>query len=578
MRSVPTGTVQLQSTMRVSSPRDPAEKEADATARKILRMAAPTVAGSPGDGSGGQGDVPLSRKLASPYIARFAQSIRLMRQRAAVPTIARKGDGPPDVGANVAADIARSQGAGAPLPTGVRKFMEPRFGADFNRVRIHTGEQAARLSRQVSAQAFTVGNQLFFGKDQFQPDTPQGQQLIAHELTHTLQQGATVQHGAPVQRTEDVTVAQQSPPHVQRFGIGNVLGHVADAASALPGFRMLTLVLGVNPINMRRVDRSAANILRALVEFIPGGVLITRALDKYEVFPRVASWVERQLRTLALSGKTLRGAISSFIDSLGWRDLFKPGDVWKRAKRIITEPIKQLVRFAKDSAGAILDFLKDAILRPIASLASKLPGWGLLCAVLGRNPITGAAVPRSAEPLIGGFMKLIGQEEIWRNIQRGNAVSQAWAWFQGALSGLLGFVQQLPGRFVAAVRALRIADIVDLPQAFSRVSGVFGSFLGRFRSWAGNTVWNLLEIIFSVVAPGVKIFATPACSSSGMSAFGMMPPPNTTMSVALRSSSSLTSLANSVMCAPESTERPTASASSWMAVSTICSGVWCKPV
>ena len=63
-----------------------------------------------------------------------------------------------------------------------------------------------------------------------------------------------------------------------------------------------------------------------------------------------------------------------------------------------------------------------------------------------------------------------------------------------------------------------------------------------------------------------------------MSASGMIPPPKTTMSAASRSFSSSITLANSVMCAPDSTERPTASASSWMAVSTICSGVWCRPV
>ena len=63
-----------------------------------------------------------------------------------------------------------------------------------------------------------------------------------------------------------------------------------------------------------------------------------------------------------------------------------------------------------------------------------------------------------------------------------------------------------------------------------------------------------------------------------MSASGMIPPPNTTMSVASRSRSRSMTLANSVMWAPESTDRPMASASSWIAVSTICSGVWCSPV
>ena len=85
-------------------------------------------------------------------------------------------------------------------------------------------------------------------------------------------------------------------------------------------------------------------------------------------------------------------------------------------------------------------------------------------------------------------------------------------------------------------------------------------------------------MISLVVAPGVKIFATPISSSGATSSSGTMPPPKTTMSLASRSFSSSISLRNSVMWAPERTESPTASASSWMAVSTICSGVWCSPV
>ena len=81
-----------------------------------------------------------------------------------------------------------------------------------------------------------------------------------------------------------------------------------------------------------------------------------------------------------------------------------------------------------------------------------------------------------------------------------------------------------------------------------------------------------------VDAPGVKIFATPCVVSSAMSASGMMPPPNTTMSPASCSLSSSMTRGNRVMWAPDSTDRPTASTSSWIAAATICSGVWCRPV
>jgi hypothetical protein len=484
--------IQMQSITRVSSPHDPAEKEADATAKKIMRMPAPEVS------SAGVGEGRIARKIRSPWIARFADS---------VPVIARKGEGPSTVAPAVASEIGSSTGSGSPLPSSSRGFMESRFGADFGKVRIHTGERAAKLNRRLSAQAFTVGNQIFFGKDKFRPESQDGKELLAHELTHTIQQGAAAQ------RSPDVAVSEQASPHVQRLGISDALDYFADKANNIPGFRMFTIVLGVNPINMSSVDRSAANILRAIVEFMPGGALITQALDNYGVFDKVGGWIEQQLHSLGVTGSAIRAAINEFLDSLGWSDIFDLGGVWNRAKRIFSEPIDRIISFVKSLASAVLKFIKDAILRPIAALAAKSPAWDLLCAVLGQNPITGDPVPRTAETLIGGFMKLIGQEEIWENIKKANALGRAWAWFQGALSGLMGFVQQIPGLFVQALESLEIADIVLLPQAFIKVGKVFVSFFAKFVSWAGNTIWDLLEIIFSVVAPSVLVYLRKAAGA-----------------------------------------------------------------
>src|SRR5262249_2021775 len=153
----------------------------------------------------------------------------------------------------------------------------------------------------------------------------------------------------------------------------------------------------------------------------------------------IGNWVDEQLRTLGLSGAMIKDAISRFIDSLSWSDIFHLGDVWQRAKRIFTEPIDKIISFAKTLVAGIIKFIKDPILMPLAKLAEGTRGWDLLIAILGKNPITGESVPRNADTLIGGFMKLIGQEETWENMKKANAVARAWAWFQSAMTQLLGF-------------------------------------------------------------------------------------------------------------------------------------------
>src|SRR2546427_584205 len=152
------------------------------------------------------------------------------------PRVARKSRGPLGVSSSLTAEISGSGWSGAPLPPAVRNFMEPRFQADFGNVRIHTGGGAAQLNRQLNAQAFALGNQIFFGKDKFKPDTHEGKELIAHELTHTIQQGSVVQ------RSADAVVSERATPHVQRLGLSDALNYFADKANIIPGFRMFTIV------------------------------------------------------------------------------------------------------------------------------------------------------------------------------------------------------------------------------------------------------------------------------------------------------------------------------------------------
>jgi hypothetical protein len=151
----------------------------------------------------------------------------------------------------------------------------------------------------------------------------------------------------------------------------------------------------------------------------------------------------------------------------------------------------------------ILSFVKSAILRPLAVMAQGTRGYDLLKAILGEDPITGEAVPRNAETLLGGFMKFIGQEEIWENIKKGNAIDRAWTWFQGALSGLMGLVRAVPAKIVATLSSLTFRDIITVVGVYGKVFGAFANVAGSFIRWGLSTIWILLEIIFDVVKPGI---------------------------------------------------------------------------
>lgn len=84
--------------------------------------------------------------------------------------------------------LSATKGGGSPLPETTRGQMENSFGADFSSVRVHSGSEAVQLSRNLNAQAFTHGHDIYFGEGKYNPGSVSGQRLLAHELTHVVQQ------------------------------------------------------------------------------------------------------------------------------------------------------------------------------------------------------------------------------------------------------------------------------------------------------------------------------------------------------------------------------------------------------
>ncbi|HFD39748.1 MAG TPA: DUF4157 domain-containing protein [Anaerolineae bacterium] len=103
-----------------------------------------------------------------------------------------------------------SLSSGQPLSPAQRNYFEPRFGFDFSAVRIHADQRAAQAADAVDARAFTLGRDIAFAAGQYQPQSSAGRQLLAHELTHVVQQSD--RGGALIQRAPRCTPAPGYPP------------------------------------------------------------------------------------------------------------------------------------------------------------------------------------------------------------------------------------------------------------------------------------------------------------------------------------------------------------------------------
>jgi hypothetical protein len=96
--------------------------------------------------------------------------------------------GIPNIQADFNKRLQATKGSGSPINVNTRQFMESRMGADFSNVRIHTGNMPEKMNRDISARAFTHGANIYFNRNEYQPESNTGKKLLAHELTHTIQQ------------------------------------------------------------------------------------------------------------------------------------------------------------------------------------------------------------------------------------------------------------------------------------------------------------------------------------------------------------------------------------------------------
>jgi len=153
----------LQAKLRIGLPPDEYEREADKAANAIMRVSKP----------------------------RIQRQTEIEEEKEILQTSVSGGRSPETTG-NFEFSIQSLKLGGEPLPESVRTFFEPRFGCDLSEVRVHTDSRSACAANALNALAFTSGHDIFFGTGEYKPDRTSGKKLLAHELTHAIQQRHSV--------------------------------------------------------------------------------------------------------------------------------------------------------------------------------------------------------------------------------------------------------------------------------------------------------------------------------------------------------------------------------------------------
>ncbi len=324
----------IQTKLTINQPGDVYEQEAERVAEQVIQMEASASSEAPSTSQN-------ARLGADDLFTRKEASDTSVHETASVPPLV---------------DEVLSSGGGQPLDESTRSFMEPRFGHDFSRVRVHTDERAAESARAVNALAYTAGQDVVFGGGQYEPETMEGKKLLAHELTHVVQQKQGMVNEQATRLTSLHSLREQTASNVKSYSTG-----YQDTSDLLVLQRqpVMDAAPAIAPASEQKAIKAEVQTT------LPGVEEAVRNLTLWLAMPSPAAHTEQIFQTLLLQKGHAEDLKAEFQKTAG-RELESAfeaglsGNDLIRAKRYLqygTLRLADKIYFAANGAGTDEDTL-----------------------------------------------------------------------------------------------------------------------------------------------------------------------------------------------------------------------------
>ncbi len=364
---------------------------------------------------------------------------------------ARKSD--TMVSPNVASTLQSSLGNGSSLATNVRAEMEAAFGADFSQVRIHTDNEAVNMNKEIGAKAFTYGSDIYFNQGMYAPGTQAGQFLLAHELTHTIQQQST----ASIQMASaDASSGESSSL------LDDIIGFFVKYADDIPGYALFTTIIEYDVLRGKRKKRTPENFLQGIMGLVPGGNQLYLGLSESGIIQKAFDWLQGEVEKLNLSVDRIKAILKKLWKDTSYGDLFRGGivDILDKA---FSPLLRDVIQFGKSVLDQVFAFLKDTLVDPLVELAKETKGYELLTKVLGRDPISGEEVQATTAEILEDFLILLGKEKELEEMKSRGTLKKTADWLDEQVQTFFSLLDELKGVFLQIWNNFELEDWLQDP-------------------------------------------------------------------------------------------------------------------
>ncbi len=391
-------------------------------------------------------------------------------------------DANPSDNSNIESKLNSSKGGGSPLSGKVKTEMESGIGADFSNVRIHNDSNAVQMNKQLGAQAFATGNNIYFNEGKYNPNSKDGKHLLAHELTHTVQQGAAIR-----KKPEPISPA---PEMIQGSLLSSLIpGYIKNNVRHIPGYTLLTVVAGYDPLNDVNVERNAINLIEGFMGLVPFGTAIFDKLQEYGIIDRVFNWVKGRLGELNLT-----------LDSL----LKLVKDAWEKSTLgtfidVVTSEFNTVIAnvrtFATSLVDQVITWIKEALVGVAEPLLAENKAWSLIKKIIRFDPLRNVVVNATTVEILEDFLILIDKQTELEQMREKGTLKKTADWLDtqvGTFKSLLGLLR---GLITAAWNAIQPSNLANIGDNLSALASQAGTFLQKVWDFASGVARKVLELV-----------------------------------------------------------------------------------
>lgn len=393
------------------------------------------------------------------------------------------GDANPSDNSNLESNLNSTKGSGSMLPTTTKTEMESGFGADFSSVKIHTDSKAVQMNQQLGSQAFATGNNIYFNEGKFSPNSQSGKHLLAHELTHTVQQGAST-----VRKKAEVTPA---PEMIQGSFLDLVPDWIINQARHIPGYTLFTVIIAYDPLRQVDVERSPINLIEGLMGLIPFGTAIFDKLQEYGILQQVFDWVEGKLSEVGL---TIDG-ILDLVEEV-WEEVSFPyTDIIDLVTEKFEEVVHRITSFVSSTVDQVITWIKEALIGVAEPLLAENKAWSLIKKIIKYDPLRDEEVSATTVEILEDFLKLIGKETELEQMREKGTLQKTADWLDTQVGTFTSLLGELRGLITAAWDAIQPANLANIADNLASLATQAGGFLQRVWDFAAGVALKVLELV-----------------------------------------------------------------------------------